>query len=177
VRRNQTIAMAVLLGAALLLAAAAPGKPDFSGVWLVNPQRSQLAAWARYDSTTITIEHREPRFRFHRVSVKAGKADEASYELTTDGVEKVEKEGGRTSRSRLSWDGDSLVFEDTMSLPDGRQAKDVVRYTLRDGGKTFVAEEEFRGPVVRYDNRWVAEREVVAPDGNLWVADRQEDEK
>jgi predicted amidohydrolase len=70
----------------------------------------------------------------------------------------LEKDGGRTSRSRLLWDGDTLVFEDTISLPDGRQVTDVVRYTLKDGGKTFVAEEKFRGPVVKYDNLWVADK-------------------
>jgi hypothetical protein len=34
----------------------------------------------------------------------------------------------------------------------------VVRYGLRDEGRTFVAEEAFRGPVLKYDNLWVAER-------------------
>jgi len=150
--------MLVLLAVGVALAAAAPEKPDFSGAWVVNPQKSQLADWAKYDSTTITIEHKEPKFRFHRVSIKAGKTDEATYELTTDGVEKVEKEGGGTSRSRLSWDGDALVFEDTMSLPGLRQVTDVVRYTLKDGGRTLVAEEKFRGLVVKYDNLWVADR-------------------
>ena len=162
-KKLQAIGTAVIMGAAILLAAATAEKPDFSGVWVVNLGKSQLAAWAKFDRTTITIDHKDPVFRFHRVSIKAGKADEVSYELTTDGVEKVEKDGGQTSRSRLSWDGDTLVFEDTMSLPAGRQATDVVRYSLRDGGKTFVAEEKFRGPVVKYDN--------------LWVADRQEDKK
>lgn len=162
-KKYQTIGTAILLGAAILLAAAAAEKPDFSGVWVVNLEKSQLASWAKFDRTTITIDHKEPVFRFHRVSVKAGKTDETSYELKTDGVEKVEKEGGRASYSRLTWDGDALVFEDRLVLPNGREATDVVRYTLRDGGKTFVAEEKFRGPVVKYDN--------------LWVADRQEDKK
>jgi hypothetical protein len=148
----------VLLGVAVLLAASAPGKPDFSGVWAVNPQRSQLADWAKFDRTTITIEHKEPLFRFHRVSVKGGKTDEAGYELTTDGVEKVTKEGRMTEYSRLYWEGEALVFSARTVLSDGREATDVVRYTLRDGGKTFVAEETLRGPVVKYDNLWVADR-------------------
>lgn len=156
--KRQALLGASVLAVVVLVAAAAPPKPDFSGVWVVNPQKSQLAAWARFDSTTITIDHKEPKFRFHRLSVKAGKGDETTYELTTDGAEKVEKDGGRTSRSRLFWDGDTLVFEDTISLPDGRQATDVVRYTLKEGGKSFVAEEKFRGPVVKYDNLWVADK-------------------
>jgi hypothetical protein len=150
--------LAAILAAAAFLASAAPAKPDFSGVWVVNPQKSQLAGWAKFDSTTITIEHKEPKFRFHRVSIKAGKTDDATYELTTDGTELVEKEGGRARYSKLAWDGDALVFQALTVLPDGRQATDTVRYTLKDGGKTFVAEEKFRGPVRKYDNLWVADR-------------------
>ncbi len=150
--------LAAILAAAAFLAAAAPAKPDFSGAWVVNPQKSQLADWAKYDSTTITIEHKEPKLRFHRVSVKAGKTDESSYELTTDGVEKVEKDGGMTVTSRLSWEGEVLVLQNRMVLPDGREATNTVRYTLKDGGKTFVAEEKFRGPVRKYDNLWVADK-------------------
>ena len=134
-KKRQAIATVVLVGAAILLAAAAAEKPDFSGVWVVNLEKSRLADWAKFDRTTITIVQKDPVFRFHRVSVKAGKTDETSYELTTDGVEKVEKEGGRASTSRLTWDGEALVFEDRLVLPNGREALDVVRYTLRDGGR------------------------------------------
>ncbi|MGZ4886678.1 MAG: hypothetical protein ACXVJK_03030 [Candidatus Aminicenantales bacterium] len=153
------IGLAVFLAAAVL-AASGVEKTDFSGVWVVNPEKSQLANWAKFDATTITIEHKEPKFRFQRVSVKAGKTDESGYDLTTDGVEKVSKEGGMTESSRLYWDGDTLVYHARMVLPDGREAIDVVRYTLRDGGKTFVAEEKFRGPVVKYDNLWVADKKA-----------------
>lgn len=145
---------------ALCVAGAALGaeRPNFSGTWVVNPEKSRLADWAKFDETTITIEHKDPSFSFHRVSVKAGKTDESAYALTTDGVEKVAKTGGRTSTSCLAWDGDTLVFQDVIVLANGRQATNTVRYTLKDGGKTLVAEESFRGPVVKYDNRWVADR-------------------
>jgi hypothetical protein len=133
----KVIGPAVFLAAAVL-AASGVEKTDFSGVWVVNPQKSQLADWAKFDVTTITIEHKDLKFRFQRVSVKAGKTDESGYDFTTD--------------------GDTLVFHARMVLPDGREATDIVRYTLRDGGKTFVAEEKFRGPVVKYDNLWVADK-------------------
>jgi hypothetical protein len=157
-KERQAFDAALFLSAAILLAASNPGKPDFSGTWVVNLEKSRLADWAKFDSTTISIDHKEPNFRFHRLSVKGGKSDEASYGLTTDGVEKVEKESGRASYSRLTWDGEALVFQARLVLPNGREATDVVRYTLRDGGKTFVAEEKFRGPVVKYDNLWVADK-------------------
>ncbi len=157
-KRNAPWLVGSLIVAALLASAAAPVKPDFSGVWVIDPARSQLANWAKFDSTTITIEHKEPKFRFHRLSVKAGKTDEVSWELATDGVEKVEKEERGMAHSRLAWDGDALVFSYRLVLADGREVTDIVRYTLKDGGLTFVAEEKFRGPVVKYDNLWVAGR-------------------
>ena len=157
--KPKIVGLTVLLTVAVL-AASGVEKTDFSGVWVVNPQKSQLAAWAKFDVTTITIEHKEPKFLFHRGSVKAGKTDESGYDLTTDGVEKVSKEGRMTEYSRLYWDGDALVYHARMVLPDGREATDIVRYTLKDGGKTFVAEEKFRGPVVKYDNLWVADRKA-----------------
>jgi hypothetical protein len=158
-RQRTIVLVALVTTAAVLLLMAAPSeKPDFSGVWVVDPEKSQLANWAKFDRTTITIEHKEPRFHFHRLSVKGGKSDEVDYVLTTDGTEMVTKDGRMTDYSRLSWEGDVLVFSARLVLPDGREATDVVHYSLRDGGKTFVAEEKFRGPVVKYDNLWVAER-------------------
>lgn len=157
-RRNaRAVALAVLVAAVVLVAFTAE-RPDFSGVWLINPFKSRLANWARFDSTTITIEHKEPKFHFHRLSAKAGKTDETGYDLTTDGVEVVEKEGGASRTSKLVWEGEALVYYSRMVLANGREATDVVRYTLRDGGQTFVAEEMFRGPVLKYDNLWVADR-------------------
>jgi hypothetical protein len=155
--RLKVIVPALFLLTAFLAASGAE-KADFTGVWVVNPEKSQLANWAKFDQSKITIEHKEPNFKLHRVSVKDGKSNESGYELTTDGVEKVTKQGRMTEYSRLAWDGDALVYHARVVLPDGREATVTVRYTLKDGGKTFVAEESFRGPVVKYDNLWVADK-------------------
>lgn len=145
---------------ALLLAVAAPGQgnPDFSGTWIFNPQKSRLEIKLNIERASFTIDHKEPDFHFSRVFVVDGKQDALSYSLTTDGREVVTKRTGRTTYSRLSWDGDGLVFDTRIVLDDGREATNIVRYSLRDGGKTFVAEEKFRGPVLKYDNLWVADR-------------------
>ncbi len=148
---------------ALVLAAAgaaslAIDKPDFSGDWVFNAEKSKLQIQVKLESATFTIDHKEPDFRFSRLFVIDGKDDAYSYKLTTDGKEKVEEQPNRTNTSRLYWDGDVLVFDVRIVLKDGREATNVVRYSLRDGGRTFVAEEKFRGPVLKYDNLWVADR-------------------
>jgi len=140
------------------IVAATSEKTNFSGDWVFNPEKSKLEVKIELESATFTIDHKEPDFRFSRVFVIAGKSDSFSYALTTDGKEKIDEQPSRTNTSRLYWDGDVLVFDVRIVLKDGREATNVVRYSLRDGGRTFVAEEKFRGPVLKYDNLWVADR-------------------
>jgi hypothetical protein len=139
-------------------ASLSPTKPDFSGTWVLNLERSRLQVDLKLESATFTIEHKDPGFRFSRVFVIDGKEDSLSYSLSTDGREKVMKEPGRTTTSRLYWDGKVLVLDERTVLGDGREATNVVRYNLIDGGRTLVAEEKFRGPLRKHDNLWVAER-------------------
>jgi len=152
------LTVAVLSAAGNLRQGAQAGKPDLSGTWVLSLAQCQLQFPPKLDSGTITIEHRDPAFRFSRTFVVGGKEDSVSYELTTDGREKVVKEPGRTTTSRMSWEGDVLVLDERIVLANGREATNVVRYSLRDGGRTLVAEEKFRAPFHKHDNLWVAER-------------------
>ena len=145
-------------------AAAAGEKPDFSGTWVFNAQKSRLQVPARLESAVFTIDHREPVFRFSRVFVVRDREDSLSYELTTDGLEKVEKQSDRTITSRLYWDGEVLVLQNRIVLLDGREATNTVRYRLLKNLQTLVAEEEFRGPIRRHDNLWVADRKAPPKD-------------
>lgn len=89
-------AFVIATAAAAGIASAAAEKPDFSGTWILNTQKSRLQVPARLDSGIFTIDHKEPVFRFRRVFVIGGREDALSYELTTDGREKIEKQSDRT---------------------------------------------------------------------------------
>lgn len=150
----------ILLALAVAAGAASLDKPDFSGQWLFNAEKSRLQVRVKLERATFTIEHKEPYFKLSRLFIIEGHENALSWALTTDGKEEVTEEDGRTVHSRLYWDGDALVFDVRYVLKDGREATNVVRYTLQDGGKMFVAEEKFRGPVRKYDNLWVADRKI-----------------
>jgi hypothetical protein len=164
--KYRTLAVSILfaLSAVLLHASGSrprskpAGKPDLSGTWALNLEKCQLQFPANLDGGTITIEHKDPAFRFSRTFVIGGKEDSLSYELTTDGREKIVTGPGRTTTSRLYWDGDVLVLDEKIVLADGRAATNVVRYSLIDGGRTLVTDEKFRGPFHKHDNLWVADR-------------------
>jgi hypothetical protein len=132
-------------------------KPDFSGAWKFNPQKSKLQIPAP-GSGVFHIDHKEPAFHLSRTFMSNGKEDTWGIDLTTDGKEVVQQGKGETVRARLSWDGNDLVFDSKIILKD-REATNVVRYHLSEDGQTFTATESFRGPRLKYDNIWVFDKE------------------
>lgn len=136
---------------------AAPPKPNFTGTWKVNFQKSVLEIPAP-DSTLFVVEHNEPHFRLTRTHVVKDKSDTFSIDLTTDGKELVRREGNRTDYSRAYWEGNVLVFATRIVMGD-REATNLVRYAMAKDGQSFTAMERFRGPKLSYDNVWVMEKQ------------------
>jgi hypothetical protein len=132
-------------------------KPDFSGTWKFNPEKSKLQIPVP-SSSTFVVDHKEPKFHLTRTHVYDGKPDTWSIDLTTDGKEVIQREEDRTLRVRLYWEGNDLIFDSLIVLED-RQATNIVRYQLSPDGKTFTATESFRGPKLKYDNIWVFDKE------------------
>jgi hypothetical protein len=131
-------------------------KPNYSGTWNFNPSRSELQVPVP-TSAVFELDHREPVFRMKRTFVTDGKTETWSIDLSTDGKEVLKEEAGSTTRGRIFWEGNLLVYEATISM-NGRTARDVVRYELSEDGKILTATERFRGPVVKYDNLWIFEK-------------------
>ena len=131
-------------------------RPDFSGTWKLDLERSSLQIEAP-DASTFVIDHRDPHWRLERTHVFGGRSDTLSMELTTDGEPMTFSRGGWEVRRRLHWEDAVLVLESTMSR-DGRETRVVVRYRVEDGGRTFIAEEHLESGQETHDNLWVFER-------------------
>jgi hypothetical protein len=155
--------LTVMMGILWILASASPAsneaaaKPNFSGVWNLNLQKSLLQIPAP-DSGVFRIVHKEPIFHLSRTFLQAGQEDVWSIDLTTDGQEVVREEQTETFRGRLFWDGQDLILNSTISLKD-RTAANTVRYHLSEDGLTLTATESFRGPRLKYDNVWVFDKD------------------
>ncbi|OGF61964.1 MAG: hypothetical protein A2Y62_20800 [Candidatus Fischerbacteria bacterium RBG_13_37_8] len=132
------------------------GKPDFSGTYIFNAQKSKLEIPAP-SSATFTIEHKEPLFKISRTIVFDEKSDTWGIELTTDGRDIIVEESERTLHCRAYWKGEDLAFDTAIIMKDKRAAN-FVQYHLSDDGITITATECFRGPTNQYDNIWVLYR-------------------
>ncbi len=132
-------------------------KPDFSGTWKFNPTKSVLQIPSP-DASEFVIDHREPVFHFSRTLVVKGVSNTLELTLTTDGKEAAGAQGDLHFRSRLSWDGEVLVFESNVERK-GETGLNVVRYTLNPTGDCFVAVEKLRSKNLNYDNTWVLDKQ------------------
>jgi hypothetical protein len=156
---TRTASLVVVLTVVVCAAVAGQPKPDYSGEWALDLQRSTLdpRIAAGIEKGTITIVHRDPAFELRRVFMRSGKPDSVSFALSTDGVEKIEIEGQVTWHMRMTWEDGVLVARMTGKAPQG-DATNVVHYRLLDGGRTLEARESFRGPSLQYDNIWILEK-------------------
>jgi hypothetical protein len=158
-RKGLTVMAGILwiLAAAGLASNEDAAKPNFSGVWNLDLQKSKLQTPAP-DSGVFNIDHKEPSFHLSRTFMQGGQSDTWSIDQTTDGKEVIQEEQTETFRGRLKWDGTDLILDSTISIK-GRTATNVVRYHLSEDGRTFTATESFRGPRLKYDNIWVFDKE------------------
>jgi hypothetical protein len=135
-------------------------KPDFSGTWVLNLQRSKIEIANPPAASTFTIRHKEPAFHLERThTYSSGRTNTWSIDLVTDGKHEVTAtEGSTSSRTRMYWEGDALVLDMTITTADGESGTNVVHYTLSPDGKTFTALERQEFPWAKHTNRWVFDR-------------------
>jgi hypothetical protein len=149
------IASAVALLVFLAPVAAQP-KPDFSGEWVLNKEKTKLELLTldRLEAGVLRIEHAEPLFKFHRVFTVDGRESEFAYDLTTDGREVTRQDGDRKLISKLYWEGAALVYHTRIVTPNG-EATNIVKHRLVDGGRALESDERREGPDLKYHNLWV----------------------
>jgi hypothetical protein len=93
------------------LTASAQTKPDFSGSWKLNKEKSKFEGNGGPDAILIKIDHKEPALTEDwLVSTPNGeRAFVAKY--TTDGKETEQQVMGRMAMTSAKWEGDALLIE------------------------------------------------------------------
>ena len=144
------------LGLALLLAAPAEPRPNFTGSWELDLQRSKLEVPAPL-ATTLTIRQKDDDFHLLATHVYQDRSRTVTFHLSIDGKEQLIEEDGLIQHLTLSWQGLTLVLQ-AYWMEGDIKSTDVARYTLsRDGKSLAIREtENIRGREFR--NTWVFRR-------------------
>ena len=148
-------AVFTMIVALMVIPPATAQTPDFSGDWALDRAASVLQAEsAAVESGTLRIEHRDPSFRFARTFIVKQQPMETAFDIATDGKEVARAAGGRRSRSRLEWQGRSLLLTALIETPRG-EVSNIVRYELIDGGTVLRAIEDLGGAAPAHHNIWI----------------------
>jgi hypothetical protein len=124
---------AILAVMALGLSAQKSNKPDFSGTWQLDLQRSRLGNVPPPKSLTIQIEHNEPQIRIFTVTTNETGETNETLELTTDGKQHAYTLQGQTCAASARWHwwrGQRLVVE--VNCPGNSRSR---RFTLGAEGR------------------------------------------
>jgi len=151
-------------------------KPNFSGNWVLDKEKSELGPMntqgnrrsRRSDEDkgqtegtgeggerrprsgmfdSVTIEHNEPHLTIKRKMNFRGEERTQELKYTTDGKKNI-NEGffGMSTESKTHWDGDKLVTDSTAETPRGVMETREVRSLSADGGTMTVEVTTKGGP-------------------------------
>ena len=113
---KRTAVFITFITLAFLGSASAQGKPDFSGTWTLDMDKSDMGqARAKTPAATrkVTLVIRQTPALL-AIDRKTGERTEtATFKL--DGSESVNKAGGQDIKSTCRWSGSTLVTKSTMS--------------------------------------------------------------
>jgi hypothetical protein len=110
-------------------------RPDFSGVWELNFERSILRGSAP-KRVLVRIEHREPRLIQQIHLTKADSTEQwMTFTYETD-AETTNSIGEATARTQARWEGTELVIESWMKAP-GREFHFKDHWSLSEDGRTL----------------------------------------
>ena len=126
--------LCLLLLAVAVAALAQDGKPNFSGTWELQLDKSDFGPLPGPQSQTTMIEHKDPKLKI-TVNAKTAQGEQSSLRnLTTDGQENTNEVSGRTWKSKTRWEEKELVTETSFEVQGNKvQIKD--RWKLSDDGK------------------------------------------
>jgi hypothetical protein len=110
-------------------------RPDFTGVWEMNFERSILRGPAP-KRILMRIEHQEPRL-IQQIYLTNADGTEQRLTFTYEtGTETTNSIGGATARTHARWEGRELVIESRMKTP-GREFHFEDHWSLSDDGRTL----------------------------------------
>ncbi len=124
----------LLLGALTFAAAGQDSKPNFSGKWELQVDKSDFGGIPGPESQITVIDHQEPKLKLQTTAKVAGGERSSQFNYTTDGEECTNDYRGAPAKSRTRWEGRELVTEIQLEA-DGMKVKLKDRWRISDDGQ------------------------------------------
>ncbi len=131
---------------ALSMTAADPAaKPNFSGTWVLNLDRSEFGTQATPKKLVQKISHKGVRLDVESTEVSPLDQEvKLTLNYLTDGKETSNTVGGTEVKSTASWSGSELSVH-SRSTFGGRSVDLKDRWKLAEAGETLIVSRRFEG--------------------------------
>jgi hypothetical protein len=127
-------ALLIVAGATLCLAA---DKPDFSGEWSLDADKSNFGPMPPPTSMTRKVDHKDPALTYTQSTVGSPQGDQTvTMKYTTDGKESVNQMMGNDVKAVAKWEGKALVITAKADF-GGMEITLTDKWTLSDDGKVL----------------------------------------
>lgn len=148
----------VVLLAALAAMAAAADKPNFSGEWSVNADKSNFGPMPPPASMTRKVDHSDPALSYTQAVVGGPQGDQTiTMKLSTDGKETTNELMGNPVKSSAKWDGSALMITAKADF-GGAEITLTDKWTLSDDGKILTDAMHVVSPQGEFDITYVMDK-------------------
>jgi hypothetical protein len=130
----KTLTTILVLIVALSSFAVAADKPNFSGDWKINIDKSNFGPAPPPSSLTRKIVHTDPALTIDEAQSGPQGDMQRAIKYTTDGKECTNEFMGQPVKSTLAWDGKKLVITSKADF-GGTEVKLIDTWSLSDDGK------------------------------------------
>jgi hypothetical protein len=142
--------MKKLMSTLLVIAAAAgmalaADKPDFSGDWKLDPDKSVFGPIPPPTAMTRKVDHKDPALTVNEARSGAQGDMNVVMKYSTDGKETTNSLMGNDMKSKASWEGKTLVIASTANF-GGADVKLTDKWSLSDDGKTLTDVQAISAP-------------------------------
>jgi hypothetical protein len=134
--------------------AVAGDKPDFSGSWKMDADKSQFGPIPAPTSMTCKISHKDPDLSIEQQQSGAQGDQTMSFKYSTDGKETTNSLMGNDVKSKAAWEGKVLVVKSSLDA-GGTEVKLTSKYSLSDDGKTLTQALSISAPQGDFDMTYV----------------------
>jgi hypothetical protein len=135
--RRLCFTIALLTVTVCMVAAAPDLRPNFSGTWVMNPDKTDFGPLPKPDKAKYVIRHSGPNIGLDYTQ----DADSKHIDVVTDGEERVTESDDESELwTRVSWSGPVLVWEARRRAKPAHEVRPVSwvsRWTLSEDGKTL----------------------------------------
>jgi len=140
----RSILVGFAVAAVAICFAYAEDKPNFTGEWKLNVEKSNFGEnpQQKPQSGTDIIEHKDPNLKISVTQVGEMGEFSITVQYTTDGKESVNEIMNNPVKTIAKWDGNTLVL-DSKGEFNGNEFKMSDKMSLSSGGKVMTIDRRF----------------------------------